>query len=71
MRQSKIKQIRRVMKKEANAERSYRFVTHAKPLKNPFGEPLLRYNFQYICDEGRSLIKFAKKVYKQTGVLPQ
>ena len=71
MNQKKAKQIRRVMRKEAKAERTYRFVTHPKPMKNLFGEPLLRYTFQYICDEGKTLLKFAKKVHDQTGVLPQ
>ena len=71
MRQSKVKHIRKVMKKELTGERTYRFITHPKSLKNPFGEPILRYTFQYVNNEGRSLVKFAKKVYKKMGVLPK
>lgn len=71
MRQSKVKHLRRVMKKEVEAETTYRFVTHPKLLKSPFGDPILRYTFQYVRNEAKSLLKFGKKVYKQTGVLPQ
>lgn len=70
MRQLKVKHIRRVMRKEVEAEKTYRFVTHPKLLKSPFGDSILRYTFQYVSNEAKSLLKFAKKVYKRTGVLP-
>lgn len=58
------------MRKEATAEKTYRFVTHPKLLKSPFGDSILRYTFQYVSNESKSLLKFGKEVYKRTGVLP-
>lgn len=71
MNKKQMKCIRQAFKDELAKGSSQGWIAHSQYLKSPFGEHLLRYSFQYINTGGKRLVKIAKKIYKQSGVLPR
>lgn len=71
MRASKAKAIRRAMRAEIEKGSSESWVAHPKLYTNVRGETMLRFTLQYKVEGGLKLIKFAKKIYGLSGVLPR
>lgn len=70
MNAKKAKAIRRAMKAELEKGTQIGWFAHPKAYTNVMDQPMLKYTFQYVTSGGKRLVKIAKRIYKQYGILP-
>lgn len=70
MRAVKIKAIRRAMRAELEKGTQMGWYAHSKSYTNVMNQKMLKYTFQYVTSGGKRLVKIAKRIYKDYGILP-
>lgn len=71
MRSSKVKAIRRAMRKDIEKGSAYGWIAHPKFYINVRGEKMLKYTFQYVVEGGLKLVNLGKTIYRLSGILPR
>lgn len=71
MRATKVKAIRRAMRKDIEKGSYYSWIAHPKLYTNMRGERMLKFTFQYVVNGGIKLVKLGKKIYRLSGILPR